>query len=347
MVAIPYICFYILSISSIPYVSRLHLVQSVEAMEKSLYLAALFLIFWGWGLVGYDTNAYYSMYYAVPYLSHFDISAYEREYLFWLWCSIFRTLHFSYVDFRFVSSVVDIIVLFIFFSRFLDKKYFPIAFMFYLLYGVSCYLISLIYFSRKKYIRFILWNVAAFYFHISIIPLPLFTILYPLFLRRRLILCIFIIGCIFSISGIGLSFLFARFGESIPVVGFLIVRYVKSTYANAHGLTIGFLERFLSFIIIYKFQKRLIRDYKNTKVFISLFYVYIFFCFYFIDFKIILERIAAMFKISYWICFPLIFSYLKKKDKNIFFVILILYGGLKIFEQYNLDVYAFKYSLLK
>lgn len=182
-----------------------------------------------------------------------------------------------------------------------------------------------------------------------IVILPFSMLLYKLLLRRKLIVFLFIIGCILAITGKGFGAILVSISNYIPgILGKIIVRYVlNDSYNISHGLTIGFLERFLVFILVYHFQIKIEKDYPLLKIFIAFFYMFIFFSFYFIDFTIVIERVAAMFKISYWIIIPIIYKYLSKNNKYCFYFILIIYGLLKMYQQYNDSIYQVYWELLK
>lgn len=360
---IPFIIFYLFCVSLVPTRSSLYSSLKIELYQKNIVLFFVFLFLWGWGVVGYDTKTYYSFYEKVPVLNDFFSYDVDREILFYLWMSLCKTCNISYIIFRLINTFIDLIVLFYFFNYFLDIKLFPLAFVIYILYGgmyfeieairnakaLSCFFISLIKFSKKQYLRFVLWNVIGFYFHIMIIILSFSMIFYRLFLKRKFVLFLFIIGCFIVILGKGLGFVIISISSYIPgIIGEIIVRYVlNDSYNISHGLTIGFLERFFVFILIFKFQKKLELNYSITKVFISFFYIYILISFYFIDFTIVYERVASMYKFSYWILIPMVYKYFSKSNKYTFYAGLVLYGLLKVYQQYNNIIYRIYWDLLK
>jgi hypothetical protein len=110
-------------------------------------------------------------------------------------------------------------------------------------------------------------------------------------------------------------------------------------YSNAYGISIGYLERFIGFIIVYCFSQRLCEINKNNLIYINAFYVYIFIFLYFSEMKIIFERVSALFVFSYWVLYPLIYSLLKNKSKQMFLLILLFFGILKLMPG-NRDVLA-------
>ena len=109
---------------------------------------------------------------------------------------------------------------------------------------------------------------------------------YKFFLKKKFVLVLFVIGCSLAIVGKGFGLFLMSISSSIPgTLGKLIYRYsVNTSYNISHGLTIGFLERFLVFILI-------------------------------------------------------LYRYFSKSNKYNFYFILIGYGLLKMFQQYNSNIY--------
>jgi hypothetical protein len=101
-------------------------------------------------------------------------------------------------------------------------------------------------------------------------------------------------------------------------------------YSSSYGITIGYLERFFSFIMIFLLSKKIIAKKEENIIFINLFYLYSFIFLFFSEIMVILERVTVLFVCSYWILYPTIYSFFSRNKKKIFLVVALFYGFLKI-----------------
>jgi hypothetical protein len=163
-------------------------------------------------------------------------------------------------------------------------------------------------------------------------------------LNKNLTLLIFCIWSAIAISGVGFTKII---GEMIkPFVSgkllFMLDYYLSSTLYGAYrGLSLGYIERVVSFIIIFKNQERLILSDSRLKILIGLFYIYIFISLYFIDVAIVYERIASLFKFPYWILFPLLYEKARNDSTKYIYAILVLFGLLKMYSIFNNPIYEY------
>jgi hypothetical protein len=196
--------------------------------------------------------------------------------------------------------------------------------------AIMLFLLSIKYIEKKKFLKYASINIIGILFHISaVLFIPLYFLLNRHY-NRIFIIALFVIGNIiflFKIEWCKAVLLSLR--PFLPGrLGKLIDLYYSTDYIEAYGLTVGYLERFASFIIIYYSEKKLKED--NTKIFINMFYVYSFIYLFFSEVFILLGRVGLLFISSYWILYPRIYMTLTNKIKSLFFLILLLYGLLKI-----------------
>lgn len=323
----------------------------IEKIQNFIIISTITLCFFGFGLFGYDTENYYDFYDETNKLRNFSFSSYKKETLFYLLISICKSLNISYVGFRFINLLLDFILLYNAFIYFLPRKLLPFAFIIYFLFGgmnfsidfirngkcLCLYLLALKYLDKKQYLKYIIFSVLAFYFHVTAAVMVLATFVYKITLKKKFMLFLVLIGIVLSVLGIGLGKILLLFQDKMPgQLGMLLNIYASNKWNSAHGLSIGMIERLVSFYIVYKYQDKLLEDYSFSKYFINLMYIYILICFYFIDFSIIYERLASLFKIGYWVLFPLIFNYQKSgKYKNYWYLTLFFYGLLKVYQNFN------------
>ena len=350
-----YISFFFICFLFVPRLTNNQVINNKLDLTILVILFYFSLLFFGFGLFGYDTELYYDFYINTNKLSSLNLSDYKKEWGFYFLISLCKSLNISYVEFRFINMVLDLLLMFYVFRYFLEKKLWSFAFVIYLLFGglyynieairngksILFFLIALKYLNLKKYCKFVLYCFFSLCFHVSAVFLIFSCFFYKLFLKKKLVFFVFCLGLILSISGKGFGSILLSLQDKLPgQIGYLILIYATHpTYNVGHGLSIGLLERIVSFFIVYKYQDEVLKDYSFSKYFIAFMYIYIFLCFYFLDFTIVYERLASLFKIGYWVLFPIIFNYQNGKQKNRIYFILFFYGLLKVYQNYNNVVY--------
>jgi hypothetical protein len=153
--------------------------------------------------------------------------------------------------------------------------------------AILLFLFSLRYIEKKQIIKYIIVNTLGVLLHATaIIVLPLYFILNKK-ISRKLVLFIFIAGNIIYLFQIHcfrpiLEYLGQLlFGGKIKM---LILGYLASDMSAPYGITIGCLERTLSFCLIFYISKRLTCSdpYNKVKnIFENSYYYYTFFFLFF------------------------------------------------------------------
>ena len=366
--AFPYIIFYfVLYILSIPvYNFNNKKINAVSGICSYYAIIFLTIIFLGWGIIGYDAYHYYKYFNNIsPSINLRQFSSFGNEGYFYSSMSFLKYIIPNYYIFRIINMLIDLILLTIFFRSYCSESLLPMCFLFFFLFGgiyyeieairnakaVMLYLISLKYYHERRYFIFSLINIIAFGFHVSVAFLFVSTFFTGLFNNKKLVLTIFIIGTFLLIMGIGAGKILGNIaGQYLPGrLGNRVYVYFNlesKGFGAFRGISIGYIERFISFIIIFYFGNTLVSIDKRLKTLIGLFYIFIFICLFFSDIVIIYERIAALFKIPYWILFPLIYKNLKTEQKKYFLVILFFLGLLKTYTQYNDQVYNYMFGFV-
>jgi hypothetical protein len=335
--------------------------------NSSIFISKIFLsgftifVFIGFrGAINSDWASYYDFYQKVPSL--FDVNAiadFFEQSSYWekgyLWLNIlFKTISGNYFSFQFFLFLINFIILCCTCSFYIGKKYLPGLLVFYFLFNgigiesnllrnskaIMLFIISIRFIEEKRIIPFLLLNGLGYLFHASaLIYIPLYFFISRRFSR----ICIFgtfiagVIILFFSISWIKdlIESLLPLFGFENRLL-YLTELYLNSThYSSARGISIGTLERLVSFILVFCREKYIIRHSRYMQAFINLFYVYIFSYLYFSEFLVLADRFAVLFCFSYWYVFPLLYVTLAKETKKIFMVCFILYACMKIFVGYG------------
>jgi len=329
-----------------------HNIYNNSILIRYIFVFLILIIFIGFrGLLYTDWQNYYQTYKYAPTLFDGDkmlffFSERKEEKGFLIFTIICKTISSNYFFFQFISFIIDLFILYYFFKRIIPK-YIVLGFLFFILFSglgiefnllrnsksIMLFIISLKYLEKKNFIKYLICNIIGLMFHaISLLFIPLYFIIDKKF-SRIIILTLFFIGNLLFLLHIEwckpiLTYISNIISGRIEI---LIKQYLSSTfYSKAYGISIGYLERLLSFFIIYYFSKKLCNLNKNNIIYINIFYLYIFIFLYFSEMTIILERIAILFIFPYWIIYPQIYALLRKSYKQIYLFILLLFGLLKI-----------------
>jgi hypothetical protein len=357
--------FSILLINSIPLFNISHdniINYKYTTIFQQISVITILLIFFGFrGYIMIDWIRYYQFYADLPTL--FDdhnlikkiIGAgslngrlIERGFLVYM--IICKTISANYFFFQFISSIIDLYILFLFFKREIPD-YLILGFVFFFLFdgfqlemqllrnakSMLLFLISIKYIKEKKIIKFLILNCIGTLFHItSLLYIPLYFIINKN-IKRSVLFTVFIIGNIIYLLRIEwLKQVLSHI--SFPGrVGYLINMYLTSQrYSVSHGIGIvGYLERSFTFLLVYFFSKKLTNIDNNNNIYINLLYLYLFIYLHFSEMYIFIARVVSLFVFSYWIIYPKIYSLISKKMKYIFIMLLFIYGGVKLAEKCN------------
>lgn len=355
--SIPYLMFFITTLLlSVPlyiveYSRGLRLsVNKSDVMFRHISIAFLFLFFLGLrGYIYSDWINYSKAFDLLPTLSSldtFDINTLHWEKGFVFYLIILKSICNSYVFFQFVSCLIDFIILWFFFKRYIPN-HIILGFAFYIIFdgmgmeinlmrnqkSIMLFLLSIPYITEKKFGKFALLNLVGCTFHISsIFYLPMYFVLGKKY-NRKFILFLFILGNFFFLFQIKwVNALLTIFSDFLPGrLGLLIRAYLdKESMSASYGFSIGYIERLFSFVWIYNFYIRKRDLDKRLLPFVNSFVIYLFVFLYCSEMFVILQRIPILFAFGYWILYPLSYDMIKKENKIIFLFLLLIYSVLKI-----------------
>ena len=107
-----------------------------------------------------------------------------------------------------------------------------------------------------------------------------------------------------------------------------------SHFGVGAGITIGYIERTISFILLALYYQKSRNSF--TQVYVNMFFIYAFIYLYCSEFSIITLRVPLLFVFSYTIIYPQIFACITSlKTKRCFLVVFVLYSVLKLAESNN------------
>lgn len=352
--SIPYIIFIVLLFFlSLPVCQNIgnqnYIISISYKCFRYSYIGMIFLIFIGFrGYIYTDWIAYTDFFYKCPTL--FSGEQIPLEYEKWekgfvLYVQIIKTICPSYCFFQFISCFIDFIIVWNFFNRYIPK-YVGFGFFFFILFSgfgleinlmrnqksVMFFLLSIQYLEEKKFFRYFMLNIIGCLFHISsVFYLPLYFILKKK-INRRFILFLFILGNIVFLFQIHwIKGIIAFFSGWMPGrLGIMTIGYLQSeNFSSAYGFTVGYIERFCSFIWIYKNLKK--SKFKEEFIlFVNIFLIYIYIYLFCSEMFILLDRLPLLFASGYWILFPKSYENMKRKSKRNFLIIIFCYAILKM-----------------
>jgi hypothetical protein len=319
------------------------------------------LLFLGFrGFIFTDWESYYAFFQKCPgvFDSVKEISAFfsRGQYFAWgrgflVYTFIIKSFTQNYFLFQFISFSIDIFILYWFFKKYIPN-YIVLGFLFFYSFNgidievnllrnskaILLFLISIKYIEKHNFIKYLMINILGCLFHISsIVYIPLYFILNRTF-NKYFILFIFIAGNIIFLLQIkwfsSVLIKLAAFNHNRLFD--LIINYMNSEkFSSPYGISIGYLERQITFIIFYMNVDKLRNDMKVNNIFLNAFFVYCFIYLYFAEMYILVMRIPLLLVFSYWILYPKIYSYQKKNSKYLFLFMLLSYTTLRLISGYS------------
>ena len=357
----PYICvFFLLMAFALPIRSGGFSTTNERIVQ---YSGAFLLLFVFLGLRGFifsDWTNYYLFFESAPtlydgmvevgnYLQSGIYSGWEDGFI--IYSIIIKTIWNNYFFWQAISYLIDFCLLFWLFSTYVPHRIilcFVFTFVFGLLIQVNLmrnikailfFVVSLRFIESRKLLPYILLNLLGCFFHISaIIYLPLYFIISRRFSRNFLIL-LFIIGNIIYL---------AQIHWCLPVLDFiasvlnnrlsdLIKVYTSSSrWSVSYGITIGYLERTATFILMMLYRKKICVS-KSGIILFNCLMIYLFSYLYLSEMRILTDRIPVLFVFSYWFLYPQLYEILSKSKKSLFLFLFVIYSVLK-FLSGNKDV---------
>lgn len=259
--------------------------------------------------------------------------------------SIFNDFHF----FTLICTCINTILLF----RFL-KKYtvsIPFGMMMYLCFGgygmntnmmrnsiaILIFINAIEYIEKRQIVRYFLMCTLALSFHISsFIYFPLYF-----FINRKcnkwIYASIFIIcNIIFLLQIPVFVTAFSLFTNTdAGKLSLMVDSYTDS--AEFQLLTIGYLERLFSGILIFCYYDKLLSIRNENKIFINSFIAFIFMSFILSEFQVVSLRMAGLFIFSYWVLWgDLIKCFSIVNNRKLFMAFIGIYCSLKIIGSTNM-----------
>ncbi|MDD4769867.1 MAG: EpsG family protein [Bacteroidales bacterium] len=341
-----------------------HLLKNEQNTQLVRILTILLYLFF-FGLRGFvltDWYQYYSVFENLPtlwdggeiwdsqilemYETDENLGVSGMEPVFVYFTILLKSIIPNYFVWIFISTAMDLWFLDGFVRKY--SSYYSFSFLLFFVFGgliiqinlmrnikaLLLFLYSFRYIQARRFLPFFLLNLLGFGFHSSAL---LFFPLY-FFLHReisiRWLWAIFIGGLVvilFQVQYIKpiLLSLADVIGGRLSVQ--IKIYFAMDFFSQAYGLSLGFVERAFTYLILLLNYKRLIEQKQTNVLFINAYVLYFVVNSYFTEMFIIVDRVSMLFIFAYWVLYAEIVLMIKDKIlKWFWFSLMIIYGAMKL-----------------
>lgn len=323
----------------------------------SLACIAIFIFFFGFrGFICDDWINYYPAFQNCSFDKvSFNLLEYNIEWGFepgfTLLMAICKALTNNYHFLVFICTLMNVSLLLFFFKKRLDNI--PLSFVIFLTFGgyvmstnlmrnsiaILIFVNALTYLEQRKLLPYIGLCILAATFHVSaLLYLPLYFIINYRY-NKYVYLGLFIIAnAIFLLHLPVITIILTHIlGDVGGLVQMKIESYTSGNLDEMKTLSIGYLERLFTGIMIFCYYDKLYELREENKVFINLFLLYILASFMLSEFSEISLRVSNLFICAYWIiwidmmeCFSI------KNNRRLYICFISLYCVIKMIGNTNL-----------
>lgn len=341
-------------------------IQHLNSDQKKLLrfiCCTIFLLFFGLrGYIGWDVNNYYPMFVEctdILNIFHSNSAEIVKEPGFYFYMSTLKSIWNNYHFYIFCSTIIDIIIINTFLKRYSIN--YPLAFVIYLammmafeidlqrnIKSMLLFLLSIKYIEQRRFLPFFCLNLLGITFHItSILYIPCYFFMDKK-ISKKLLITLFLIFQIIYLLQIPIvsSTIIGISNQIGGALGNLLVAYTQNTHlAVSKGISIGHLERTLTFIAIIINYKSIINTNKVNIIFINAFIIYFACQTMLFELSVLANRLSMLFIFSYLIVWPaIIYNYKLKTNRICLIFIIFTYSTLKV-SDYNSGIF-YKYDNL-
>lgn len=330
------------------------------------YLCMLvFLVFFGFrGYMDTDFVVYYPIYESAPTLSDTNgvikfFTHVTEDYLlkvepgFKVFVVLLKSISEDYFFLQIISSLIDVIFLNYFF-----KKYSPqyvLGFILFLIFSgliiefnlirnsktIFLFIYSLQFIKERNALKYFICNGIGLFFHSSaIFYFPLYFFLHKK-IPHQVVWGAFIIGNVLYLGQIKfITPIIIALGNLVGGVYSLMAETYSenSLYSTGYGITMGYVEKVLTFILFYRLYNKIgefIKDEKVLNIFYNLFFIFIVTYLFLSEYSVLIDRMTTLFVMSNWILYPYVYAVLEKMFKMVFTLILLMFGLYKMYNSNN------------
>lgn len=292
-----------------------------EKLRKHINLLVIivYVLFFGFrGLIGWDWSNYYPFY---KNLNTHNLSGFELGFVYYTYL-IKSTFH-SFQSFILISTIINAILLNIFFKRYLSEKYYALGIVIFIGFSgfiletdlmrnvksILLFMLSLKYIENKKFLKFLILNIIGISFHwSSLVLLPLYFF-FQKPVSLKLFLIVFVFGNIIFLLNIPFIKPFILFISNFlggDIHGKIISYFSNELYSKSYALSIGYFFRQFITIFVLFYYDRIIKHSKSSVIFINSFFILTVFFLYFAEVSIAVQRLSIIFSYSFFILIPIL-----------------------------------------
>lgn len=369
--SIPYIILFLIYFALFLWENKLRKDGSDIKIIRYLGMLVFFVFFGFRGYLDTDFAVYYPLYESAPTLSDSRgvaqfFSSVNEDYLlkvepgFKVILILLKSISPDYFLLQIVSSLIDVLFLNYFFRKY-SPQYILGFIMFFIFSGlvieinllrnskaIFLFIYSLKFIKERNAAKYFICNGIGLLFHSSaIFYFPLYFFLHKKFLPA-FVWGAFILGNILYLGQIkfitpivlALGKLFGGF------YSIMAEAYSKSSlYSSGYGITIGYLEKVLTFILFYKSYDKIgdyIKDEKILNIFFNLLFLFTMTYLFLSEYSVLIDRMTTLFAVSYWILYPYFYAILNRVFRMTFTVVLLLFGILKMYKSNNFIIRTYQ-----
>lgn len=327
-----------------------------DVLQQRMWMpcAVLLMVFYGLrAYVGDDWTGYHVVYQFVQprdfHLNIFASHSFRFEPGFAILAYLCRMIAGSegYLFFQAVITLIQVWLLIRFFRRYSNNL--PLSIIVFLAMGgivmlintmrntiaILLFLNGMHYIQERKPIPYFLYCLAALSFHLSsAIFVPLYFVLHKR-VSRWVFLVIFILCN--AVVLLKIPVLSIGVGTVADIIGGKVSRMVTMYLEDSHmmalsfSLSIGYLERLATGIIIFIYWDKLMTLRRENVMFINAMIFFFFFYFFFSEVREVGRRLSELFIYGYWILWPDLFQCFKARLLKIgFAAFLFVYCSMKV-----------------
>ena len=250
-----------------------------------------------------------------------------------------------------VCTLINTFLLFKFFQKRIDNM--PLGIILFLSFGgyimstnlmrnsiaILIFINSLTYLERRKPLQYFGLCLLALTFHISaVIYFPLYFF-FNIKLNKWVYLSLFVFGNVIFLFHVPLflKIISLFLGDSEGQLQMMVESYTSGDMAEMKTLSIGYLERLFTGILIFCYYNKLTDLRKENIIFINAFICYILASFLFSEFSEISLRLSYLFIFAYWILwYDLINCFSILNNKKLFLAFMSIYFIMKMVGSTNM-----------
>jgi len=343
--ALPYIIFIVIQ----GLLAYMLFFTSDETVKRYIVCGSLgvFVLFFGFrGFILTDWINYYSYFndlewYQVLYF--FDERKYGYEPGFAIFCMLCKSLFPNYFFMQIIVTLINTYALYYFFKRYTNNI--PLGIMLFVVFegifiatnlirnsiAISLFLIALPYLEERKPIKYFALCLLATSFHLSaLVYFPLYFF-FHIRLNKWIYLAIFITANIAFISHVSIVVTLLNLMGLDESMTEKVRVYTEVHTTSKNILSIGYLERLMTGILIFLYYDKLKAVHPKSGIFINAVLAFLCVFFLFSEFEVIAQRIYTLFAFGYWVIWGyLIQCFYYENNKKLFTAFIFFYCVLKL-----------------